>query len=96
MTSSILTAIGLSELITHSLDEYEALAVRLARYPQELRVLCEKLARNRLEKPLFDTPRFVRNLEKAYKNMWNIFLAGERPRQIEVVEDSDTLCRKSE
>jgi predicted O-linked N-acetylglucosamine transferase (SPINDLY family) len=87
MSSSILTAIGLSELIAHSLEDYEALAIRLARYPEQLRILCEKLARNRLEKPLFDTPRFVRNLEKAYKKMWNVFLAGEKPRQIDVVED---------
>lgn len=90
MSSSILTAIGLPELITCSLDDYETLAIRLARYPEQLRILCEKLARNRLEKPLFDTPRFVRNLEKAYKKMWNVFLAGEKPRQIDVVEDSNT------
>ena len=36
---------------------------------------------------LFDTPQFVRNLEKAYKEIWKIFLAGEKPRQIEVREE---------
>ncbi len=86
VSSSILTAIGLSELITHSLEEYEALAVHLARNPGELQGIRQRLAKNRLTKPLFDTPRFARNLEKAYKEMWKIFLAGERPCQIEVVE----------
>jgi len=43
--------------------------------------------KNRLVAPLFDTPRFVRNLETAYKEMWNIFLAGEAPRQIHVREN---------
>jgi predicted O-linked N-acetylglucosamine transferase (SPINDLY family) len=74
-------------LVTCSLNAYEALAVRLAQNPGQLRAIREKIAKNRVEKPLFDTPRFVRNLEKAYKEMWEIFLAGEKPRQIEVRED---------
>ncbi|MHC4558799.1 MAG: O-linked N-acetylglucosamine transferase, SPINDLY family protein, partial [Planctomycetota bacterium] len=87
MTSSSLAAIGLPELITGSLEEYEALAVRYAHNPDELQAIRERLATNRLTEPFFDTPRFVRNLEKAYKEMWRNFLAGEGPRQIEVVED---------
>jgi protein O-GlcNAc transferase len=86
VSSSALSAIGLPELITHSLEEYEALAVQLAHNPAELQELRQRLARNRLVTPLFDTPRFVRNLESAYKEMWKIFLAGETPRQIEVLE----------
>lgn len=88
-SSSILMAIGLPELITHSLDQYEGLAIRLARNPNELRDIRERLDRNRLTEPLFDTPRFVRNLEAAYKEMWEIYLAGQRPRPIKVVEHSE-------
>ena len=87
MSSSLLTSIGLPELITHTAAEYESLAVRLACDAHELETIRQKLATNRLEKPLFDTPRFVRNLEKAYKEMWKIFLAGEQPRRIDVVEN---------
>ena len=86
MSSSILTAIGLPGLITHSLEEYEALAVRLARNRGELQTIRDRLAKKRLTEPLFDTPRFTRNLEKAYKEMWGIFVTGQRPRQIEVME----------
>jgi protein O-GlcNAc transferase len=74
-------------LITHSLEEYEALAVQFARDPAELQEIRQRLAKNRLSAPLFDTPRFVRNLESAYKEMWGIFLKGEAPRQIEVLEN---------
>ncbi len=84
MSSSLLTTIGLPELITHSLEEYESLCIRLANNPDELQAMRQKLANNRLTKPLFDTQGFARNLEKAYKEMWKIFLAGEKPRQIEV------------
>jgi protein O-GlcNAc transferase len=87
VSSSILTAVGLPELITHTLEEYESLAVRLSRNRDELHSIRQRLAKNRLTEPLFDTPRFAKNLEKAYKKMWEIFLAGEKPRKIEVVEN---------
>ncbi len=87
MSSSSLTAIGLPELITHNFEEYEALAVRLAKDPKQLNEIKQKLEENRLKEPLFDTPRFVKNLEKAYKKMCEIFLKGEKPGQIEVKEE---------
>ena len=62
----------------------EALNPRGEFYTRE--TIRQKLADNRLVEPLFDTPRFARNLEKVYKEMWEIFSAGEKPRQIEVVE----------
>jgi protein O-GlcNAc transferase len=85
--SSILTALGLSELITHSLEEYETLAVKLARQPKVLKTIRQKLVKNRRTKPLFDTPRFVANLEKAYQTMVERFRSGETPRQIKVMDD---------
>ncbi|MGE0083702.1 MAG: tetratricopeptide repeat protein [Desulfococcaceae bacterium] len=86
VSASLLHAVGLPELVTHSLEEYEALAVRLACKPEELRGIREKLAVNRLREPLFDTRRYAANLEKAFENMWEIFLAGEKPRMIAVKE----------
>jgi protein O-GlcNAc transferase len=86
VSSSILSAIGLYDLITHSLESYEALAVRLANNPMEIQAVRQRIAENRTIKPLFDTPRFVRNLETAYKEMWKIFLSGDAPRQIEVLD----------
>ena len=86
MSSSMLTALGLPELITSTLKEYESLAVDLARNPGKLQMIRQKLMKNHLVEPLFNTTRFTRNLEKAYKEMWTIFTAGEMPRQIEVVE----------
>jgi protein O-GlcNAc transferase len=86
VSSSILAAIGIPELITRTLAEYEALAVRLALDAFKLKEIRQKIGRNRISAPLFDTPRFVRNLETAYKEMWKIFSAGDAPRQIEVLE----------
>ncbi|HXT34261.1 MAG TPA: hypothetical protein VN837_01680, partial [Chloroflexota bacterium] len=68
--ASILTAIGLPELIMLDLGAYEDTAVRLATHPEEMAALKGKLAANRLTTPLFDTERFVRNLEIAYEELW--------------------------
>lgn len=63
MAGSLLHAIGLAELITNSLAEYEEKAVSLATNRAELASLRKRLAENRTRFPLFDTPRFVKALE---------------------------------
>jgi protein O-GlcNAc transferase len=65
VAASILQAAGLSELIAPDLDAYEAMTLRLARDPDALHEVREKLAAVR-KQPLFDTARFTRNLEAAY------------------------------
>jgi protein O-GlcNAc transferase len=84
VSASILQAIGLPELVTNELREYEELAVELANSPERISSLKNKIRANRLKEPLFDTPGFTRNLERAYREMMEIFLAGGEPRQIEV------------
>jgi predicted O-linked N-acetylglucosamine transferase (SPINDLY family) len=84
VAGSLLTAIRLPELVTNSLPEYEARALHLARHPAELAELRERLSKNRLTAPLFDSPRFTRHLETAYQLMWDQYLRGEAPKRIEV------------
>jgi predicted O-linked N-acetylglucosamine transferase (SPINDLY family) len=69
VAASLLTAAGLPELITETAEEYEALALTLARDRARLRALRDKLAANRATAPLFDTPRLARDLEAAYIRM---------------------------
>jgi predicted O-linked N-acetylglucosamine transferase (SPINDLY family) len=82
--ASLLNAIGLHELITHSLEEYECLALELARNPQRLADIKSKLAQNRGTYPLFDTDRFRRHIEAAYTTMWKRFQRGEPPASFAV------------
>jgi len=84
VAGSLLTAAGMPELVTHTMEDYEALALRLASNPGELAALRAKLARNRTTTPLFDTPAFTRQLETAYSRMWENHLAGNGPRAIEL------------
>jgi protein O-GlcNAc transferase len=84
VAGSLLSALELPELVTSSLAEYEALALRLARNRAELAALREKLARNRGQALLFDTPRFTRHLEAAYRKMWDFYCAGRSPQSFAV------------
>jgi protein O-GlcNAc transferase len=86
VAASALMAVGLPELVTHSLDAYEALALRLARDKEALCAVKAKLARNRDTEPLFDTARFTRNLETAYSAMWQRQQRNQEPGPILVSE----------
>ena len=77
--ASLLDAVGLPELITHSLEDYEALALKLATSPDLLADIKAKLARNRTTCPLFDTRRFTRHLDSAFITMWERHQRGEPP-----------------
>jgi protein O-GlcNAc transferase len=82
--ASLLHAIGLDELITKTLAEYEALARRLAGAPQDLRSIQKKLRENRLTYPLFATKRFARHIEAAYVHMWEQMARGLPPESFTV------------
>lgn len=75
--ASLLNAIGLPELVTSTLEDYEALALKLARDPDLLGGLRHRLAENRASTPLFDTARLCRHLERAYQEMYGRWLRGE-------------------
>jgi protein O-GlcNAc transferase len=84
VAGSLLKAIGLRELITTSLEDYEALALKIARDPSRLAALKAKLAHNRGTYPLFDTKRFARHIEAAYVTMWERLQRGEAPKAFAV------------
>jgi protein O-GlcNAc transferase len=85
VAASALMAVGLPELIAHDLADYERLALELAQQPHQLRELREKLARQRLQAPLFDTQRFCRHLEEAYRGMHQRAVSGKAPAGFDVV-----------
>lgn len=77
MAGSLLRAAGLPELIATSLEDYEALALRLVQDPALLAATKAKLGPGR--SPLFDTARFTRHIEAAFVSMWQRHQKGERP-----------------
>jgi len=84
VAASLLNAVGLPELVTRSLPEYEARALEFAATPAMLAGVRARLARNRTREPLFDSDRFRRYLESAYATMWSRHQREEPPEGFSV------------
>lgn len=82
VAASLLNAIELPELITRTQEQYEAIAIELATTPEKLRSIKQKLERNKLTTALFDTPRFTKHIEAAYKQMYERYQADLPPSNI--------------
>ncbi|XP_078156327.1 tetratricopeptide repeat (TPR)-like superfamily protein [Carex rostrata] len=88
VAGSLCMATGLGEeMIAWSMKEYEEKAVALALDPSKLQSLRTRLMEARLTCPLFDTHRWVQNLERAYLKMWSLYCGGSHPQHFKVTED---------
>jgi protein O-GlcNAc transferase len=85
VAASLLHAVGLPDLVTASLDEYEALALRLARDPTQLARIATRLEANLATAPLFDIVRFRCNIEAAYTKMWETAQRGEPAQSFAII-----------
>jgi protein O-GlcNAc transferase len=84
VATSMLRNAGLPELVTSNLEDYEALALKLATDSGLLQSVRKKLADNRGTCRLFDSDRFRRHIEAAYETMWDIYRRGESPKSFRV------------
>ena len=84
VAASLLETIGLPELVAHSIEDYESLALALTRDPARLAALKTRLAENRLSSPLYDTDGFRRAIETAYLRMVEIAREGRAPESFAV------------
>jgi len=85
VAGSLLKAIDLSELITETNEEYEALILELATNEKKLLTIREKLKSNHLSKPLFNTELYTKNLENAYLEVYKNYSQGNKTKIINVI-----------
>jgi len=85
VAGSLLHAIGMPDLVVGSLQDYETLALRIARDRDLRAALRARLERNRRTSALFDSARLARNIETAYRRMWEIRRAGRGPKAFSVL-----------
>jgi len=84
VSSSLLTNIGLEELIAATPQAYEAIALSLVRDRNRLSDLRQKLTAARKTAALFDMDRFVSGIEAAYLQMQARAQRGESPEAFKV------------
>ena len=86
VSSSFLNLLGLNELITKSLKEYEDKAVELANDLSKLKNIKYKIQTVKDTTPLFNTKLFTNNLEKAYFEIHKKFIEHKKPESIEIIQ----------
>ncbi len=84
VAASLLTNLGLPELITQSAEEYVSQAIELANNPQKLASIRKALHNNRSTSPVFNTVVFAKNIERAYRKIYNRYHAGLPPDHVYV------------
>lgn len=90
MPGSILKAVGLDDLIVDSYQSYESLAVQLCRDKPRVGRIRNHLTTNKLQLPLFDTPRATAYLESAFEHMARRCREGLPAASFDVDSDIDT------
>ena len=84
VAGSLLNSVGLPELVTDNEKHYESLILELATDPSKLATIKDKLAVNRLSKPLFDSKLYTRHLENGYSKAYQNYFDGGVPTNINV------------
>ena len=74
---SLLSNVGLPELVAKTYDEYVELAISLASDIDNLRILRESLRYRMAHSPLTDAKRFTINLERSYREIWKIWCQSD-------------------
>jgi protein O-GlcNAc transferase len=86
VAASLLTAIGLPELIAQTPEQFESIALELATQPMRLAAIKARLVEHRGTMPLFNTELYTRHLESAYEAMYQRRQSGLAPEHILVAE----------
>ena len=84
VASSLLTSVGLEELITKSKKEYEELAVKIAENKNFYREIKDKLNKNIIDMPLFNSKLFTKKLETAYQIIYKNYTEEKKFETIEI------------
>jgi len=87
VAASLLSTLDLPEMITYNLESYEKLAVQLATNNKKLKSIRNKLAQNKVKKPLFNSKLFTKNIEKAYQTIYNNYVKKNKPIVFKINSD---------
>ena len=84
VAASLINSVNLPELITETQEQYEEMAIGIAKDTEKLKSIREKLKSNLPLSPLYNTPLYVKQLESAYQEMYKRSQKGLEPDHIYV------------
>ena len=92
VSASLLTAIGLKELITYSKQDYEKLAIKIGNSTEYTKSLKQKLIQNKNTMPLFNTHEFTKNIEEVYIKLYDNYYFGRNVNEDIYLKKALSLC----
>ena len=84
VAASLLNTLSVPELITTNHDDYEKLAINIYNNLNFLKKLKNKIKKNKINSNLFKTEIFTKNLEKSYIKIYDNYIKGLKPSNIEL------------
>lgn len=84
VAGSIMTTLGLPELVAKDGEDYYRIAKELASNPEYLEQIKRRVREGCGSSPLFDSARYTRHLEALYRVMWRRRVAGLPPETIDI------------
>ena len=84
VAGSLLNAVNLKELVTKNEKEYENLILKLAKSPKKIKEIKNKLKKNRLKEPLFNSKLYTKKIESAYKVIYERYNSDLPLKNIEI------------
>jgi predicted O-linked N-acetylglucosamine transferase (SPINDLY family) len=87
--ASLLEVLEMPELVATDFEQYREIAIYYANHPDAMSALKKKLAEKKSVTPLFDIPRTVKHIEKAYHLMWQRHIQGLAPATFDVPEETE-------
>ena len=82
VAGSLLTALGMPELITKTSEEYEDCICKIMESPKMLQSLKNTLANKKLENDLFNTRKYTSYFERSMEEITQIYRSGNPPKDI--------------
>ncbi len=82
VAASVLNAVGLGELAFETVDDYRRAILVLAQEPGLLATYRRHLSEQRMQLPLFDTPRYAQELGALFTRMVLRWRAGQAPEHL--------------
>jgi len=89
--ASLITQVGLQELIARTPEEYIDLAIRLASNPHYLNEIHLGLRKRMAQSSLCDIPRFARKLESTYRTLWKKWCFKDDSEIITITEQKKQI-----
>ena len=84
VAASLLNTINLNELIVTNIEDYKKLAIKIYNEKNYLDEIKNKIAINKKRSNLFKVDIYTKNIEKAYKKVYQNYLEGIKPQNLEL------------